>query len=133
LEEEFEQRDNNYYYYYNYDNIQQSAKYHFSDYRGTKIFMGYTMMILDPFSKCCSATVEVHIQILSNRCKPATTLFSLFVHIQTTQLENTTYNILAALGRDADFLYDTIGTYIKDAQNANRSDLVTMWEYNKTR
>jgi rubrerythrin len=45
----------------------------------------------------------------------------------TTQLENTTYNILVALGRDADFLYDTIGTYIKDAQNANRSDLVDMW------
>jgi hypothetical protein len=46
---------------------------------------------------------------------------------ETTQLENTTYNILAALGRDADFLYDTISTYIKDAQNANRSDLVEMW------
>jgi hypothetical protein len=46
---------------------------------------------------------------------------------ETTQLENTTYNILAALGRDADFLYDTIGTYIKDAQNASRSDLVDMW------
>jgi rubrerythrin len=46
---------------------------------------------------------------------------------ETTQLENTTYNILAALGRDADFLYDTIGTYIKDAQSANRSDLVSMW------
>jgi hypothetical protein len=47
---------------------------------------------------------------------------------ETTQLENTTYNILAALGRDADFLYDPIGTYIKDAQSANRSDLVTMWD-----
>jgi hypothetical protein len=47
---------------------------------------------------------------------------------ETTQLENTTYNILAALGRDADFLYETIGTYIKDAQSANRSDLVTMWD-----
>jgi hypothetical protein len=47
---------------------------------------------------------------------------------EITQLDNTTYNILAALGRDADFLYDTIGTYIKDAQNANRSDLVTMWD-----
>jgi hypothetical protein len=46
---------------------------------------------------------------------------------ETTQLENTTYNILVALGRDADFLYDTISTYIKDAQNANRSDLVEMW------
>ena len=47
---------------------------------------------------------------------------------EITQLDNTTYNILAALGRDADFLYDTIGTYIKDAQSANRSDLVTMWD-----
>ena len=45
----------------------------------------------------------------------------------TTKLENTTYNILAALGRDADFLYDTIQTYILDAENANRSDLVDMW------
>ncbi len=46
---------------------------------------------------------------------------------EATQLENTTYNILAAVGKDADFLYSTIGTYIKDAQNANRSDLVDMW------
>ena len=29
--------------------------------------------------------------------------------------------------RDADFLYDTIGVYIRDAQKANRSDLVDMW------
>ena len=36
---------------------------------------------------------------------------------EATQLENTTYNILAAVGKDADFLYSTIGTYIKDAQN----------------
>lgn len=46
---------------------------------------------------------------------------------ETTKLENTTYNILAALGRDADFLYDTIDTYIQDAQSANRSDLVDIW------
>ena len=46
---------------------------------------------------------------------------------ETTKLENTTYNILAALGRDADFLYDTIDTYIQDAQAANRSDLVDIW------
>ena len=46
---------------------------------------------------------------------------------ETTKLENTTYNIIAALGRDADFLYDTIDTYIQDAQNANRSDLVDIW------
>jgi rubrerythrin len=28
------------------------------------------------------------------------------------------------LGNDADFLYDTIETYIKDAEKANKSDLV---------
>ena len=46
---------------------------------------------------------------------------------ETTKLENTTYNILAALGREADFLYSTIDTYINDAQKANRQDLVKMW------
>jgi hypothetical protein len=40
-----------------------------------------------------------------------------FSDAKNNTIENTTYNILAALGRDADFLYDTIGTYIKDAQN----------------
>ena len=45
----------------------------------------------------------------------------------TTKLENATYNILAALGREADFLYSTIDTYINDAQKANRQDLVKMW------
>ena len=42
LKEEFEQRYDNYYYYYNYDYIQQSAKYHCSNNRDRKIFMGYT-------------------------------------------------------------------------------------------
>jgi hypothetical protein len=28
------------------------------------------------------------------------------------------------MGKDAGFLYETIDTYIKDAQNANKSDLV---------
>jgi rubrerythrin len=46
---------------------------------------------------------------------------------ETTKLENTTYNILAALGREADFLYSTIDTYINDAQKTNRQDLVKMW------
>jgi rubrerythrin len=46
---------------------------------------------------------------------------------ETTKLENTTYNILAALGREAEFLYSTIDTYINDAQKANRQDLVKMW------
>jgi hypothetical protein len=42
---------------------------------------------------------------------------------ETTRLENSTYNILRALGTDADFLYDTVDIYINDAQKANRSDL----------
>jgi hypothetical protein len=40
------------------------------------------------------------------------------------ELTDTAYDILQMLGKDADFLYDTIETYIKDAENANKSDLV---------
>ena len=51
---------------------------------------------------------------------------------ETTQLENTTYNILAASEEMQNFLYDTIGTYIRDAQKANnRFDRDV--EHNKTR
>jgi hypothetical protein len=32
------------------------------------------------------------------------------------------------LGKDADFLYDTIESYIKDANNAGKSELVEMWK-----
>jgi len=32
------------------------------------------------------------------------------------------------LGKDADFLYDTIETYIQDAQKANKSELVQIWQ-----
>jgi hypothetical protein len=32
------------------------------------------------------------------------------------------------MGKDADFLYDTIETYIKDAQKANKSELVEIWQ-----
>jgi rubrerythrin len=46
---------------------------------------------------------------------------------ETTRLENSTYDILRALGKDAEFLYDTVDTYINDAQKANRNDLVEMW------
>src|SRR4051812_40442138 len=45
-----------------------------------------------------------------------------------TELTDTAYDILKVLGKDADFLYDTIETYIKDAQNANKSDLVQIWQ-----
>jgi rubrerythrin len=46
---------------------------------------------------------------------------------QTTGLENTTFDILIALGKEAQFLYSTIDTYRTDAEKANRSDLVNMW------
>ena len=46
---------------------------------------------------------------------------------ETTRLENSTFNILIALGKEAKFLYSTIDTYTSDAQKANRSDLVNMW------
>ena len=31
-------------------------------------------------------------------------------------------------GTDADFLCDTMDSYIKDAQSGNRSDLVELWQ-----
>ena len=43
---------------------------------------------------------------------------------QTTKLENSTYNILIALGKEADFLYSTVDTYIEDAKKDNRKHLV---------
>ena len=43
-------------------------------------------------------------------------------------LSNTTYDILKAMGRDAEFLYDTVDTYIKDAENANKQYLVEIWQ-----
>jgi hypothetical protein len=46
----------------------------------------------------------------------------------SAELTDTAYDILKVLGKDADFLYDTIETYIKDAQNANKSDLVQIWQ-----
>jgi hypothetical protein len=46
----------------------------------------------------------------------------------TEIISDVEYSILRALGADADFLYDTINSYIKDAQSNNRSDLVEMWQ-----
>ena len=46
---------------------------------------------------------------------------------ETTRLENSTFNILIALGKEAQFLYSTIDTYKSDAERANRSDLVNIW------
>ncbi len=46
---------------------------------------------------------------------------------ENTRLENSTYNILMALGKEADFLYSTIDTYIQDAERDGRGYLVELW------
>ncbi len=45
-----------------------------------------------------------------------------------TELTDTAYDILKVLGKDADFLYDTIERYIKDTQEANKIELVIIWQ-----
>ena len=47
---------------------------------------------------------------------------------QTTKLENSTFNILIALGKEAQFLYSTIDTYISDAQKDNNPELENTWK-----
>jgi hypothetical protein len=47
---------------------------------------------------------------------------------ESTRLENSTYNILSALGKEAQFLYSTIDTYIRDAEQDNRAHLVEIWK-----
>ena len=47
---------------------------------------------------------------------------------ETTRLENSTYNILIALGKEARFLYSAIDTYIDDARKDNNSELENMWK-----
>ena len=46
---------------------------------------------------------------------------------KTTKLENSTYNILIALGKEARFLYTAIDTYIDDARKDNNSEIENMW------
>ena len=46
---------------------------------------------------------------------------------ENTRLENSTYNILMALGNEADFLYSTIDKYIQDAEKDGREYLVELW------
>jgi len=48
-------------------------------------------------------------------------------NVQNTQIQNSTYNVLSALGREADFLYSTVDKYIQDAQNDGRQNLVDLW------
>jgi len=47
---------------------------------------------------------------------------------EKTGINNSTFNILSALGRDADFLYDTIDKYIRDAESVNNANLVELWK-----
>ena len=47
---------------------------------------------------------------------------------EKTGIDNSIYNIMSALGKDADFLYDTIDKYIRDAESANKSELVELWK-----
>ena len=46
---------------------------------------------------------------------------------KNTQIQNSTYNVLSALGREADFLYSTVDKYIQDAQSDGRQNLVELW------
>jgi hypothetical protein len=50
----------------------------------------------------------------------------------STPLSNTMYDILKVMGKDAEFLYDTIDAYIKDAENANKQELANTWKKMKT-
>jgi hypothetical protein len=46
---------------------------------------------------------------------------------ENTRLDNSTYNVMVALGREADFLHSTIDTYIADAERENKTKLVDVW------
>ena len=46
---------------------------------------------------------------------------------ESTRLANSTYNIIRALGKDADFLYSTVGQYVEDAEKDGRPELVSVW------
>jgi rubrerythrin len=68
---------------------------------------------------------------------PVKYLFMLYCHSMSsssspsseeTELTDTAYDILKVLGKDADFIYDTIETYIKDAQKANKPKVVEIWQ-----
>jgi hypothetical protein len=47
---------------------------------------------------------------------------------ETTRLENSTYNILIALGKEARFLYSAIDTYIDDSRKDNNPELENLWK-----
>ncbi|MEO9294590.1 MAG: hypothetical protein ABI347_03205 [Nitrososphaera sp.] len=45
-----------------------------------------------------------------------------------TGLDNTTYNLISALEKEADFLYTTVGTYMEDARKENRPEAEEVWK-----
>lgn len=45
----------------------------------------------------------------------------------STPLSNTMYDILKVMGKDAEFLYDTIDKYTADAEKANKKELADTW------
>jgi hypothetical protein len=47
--------------------------------------------------------------------------------VKNTRLDNSTYNVMVALGTEADFLHSTIDTYIADAERVNKTKLVDVW------
>jgi hypothetical protein len=49
------------------------------------------------------------------------------VQSEKTKIDNSTYDILVALGIEANFLHSTVDTYISDAQKENRDKLVEVW------
>lgn len=51
---------------------------------------------------------------------------------ESTKLENSTYNVLSALGRESDFLYSTVDKYIQDAQYEGNTQLVDLWNQIKS-
>ncbi len=46
---------------------------------------------------------------------------------ENTKIDNSTYNVMVALGKGADFLHSTIDTYISDAEKENKTKLVETW------
>lgn len=43
---------------------------------------------------------------------------------QNTKLDNSTYNVMAALGSEADFLHSTVDRFIEDAKTENKNELL---------
>jgi hypothetical protein len=52
-------------------------------------------------------------------------MFVVFINMKsTTEFTDMAYDVLEVLSKDADFLYDTIETYIKDTQKSNKSEII---------